>query len=97
MGVGVCELCEMDGMRLTDHHLIPRMRHNRKVKRDFGDERKKTADMCRPCHNQLHALFSEKELEREYNTIEKLKAHPAVRKWIEWKRKRPHLGEAKIL
>ena len=89
---GVCELCEMDGMWLTDHHLVPRARHNRKVKRDLGEERHKTADTCRPCHKQLHLLFTEKELEREYNTIEKLKAHPEVRKWIEWKRKRPNLG-----
>jgi hypothetical protein len=91
--VGKCKLCEIEELVLTSHHLIPRARHNKKVVRDLGDERRKTADTCRPCHKQLHALFTEKELEREYNTIEKLKAHPGVQKWIEWKRKRPNLGK----
>lgn len=83
----------MDEMALTDHHLVPRARHNKKVKRELGKDRNETADTCRPCHSQIHNLFTEKELEREYNTIEKLKAHPGVQKWIEWKRKRPSLGK----
>lgn len=91
--IGICELCEMDEMALTDHHLVPRARHNKKVKRELGKDRNETADTCRPCHSQIHNLFTEKELEREYNTIEKLKAHPGVQKWIEWKRKRPSLGK----
>jgi hypothetical protein len=76
-------------MALTGHHLVPRMRHNKRIKRDLGNERHKQADTCRPCHSQLHSLFTEKELEQEYNTIEKLKAHPEVQKWIKWVRKRP--------
>jgi hypothetical protein len=87
---GVCELCGRDGMRLTDHHLTPRMRHNKRVKRDMTRaERNKTADTCRPCHSQIHSLFTEKQLEREYNSIERLKAHPDVQKWINWVKKKP--------
>lgn len=59
----------------------------------WGAARNKVADTCRPCHSQLHILFSEKQLEREFNTIEKLKADESVRRWIEWKRKRPNLGK----
>lgn len=72
--IGKCELCELEEMMLTSHHLTPRMRHNKRVKRDLGKERNKTADLCVPCHSQLHRLFTEKELERNLNTIEKLKA-----------------------
>lgn len=90
---GICELCELDEMALTDHHLVPRARHNKKVKRELGKDRNKTADVCRPCHDQIHLLFTEKELERDHNTIEKLKAQPSIQKWIAWKRKRPSLGK----
>jgi hypothetical protein len=84
---GTCELCGLGKIPLTEHHLIPRMRHNKRVKRDYGEERNRKADVCKPCHRQLHELFTEKELEREYNTLEKLKASPEVRNWIEWRRK----------
>jgi hypothetical protein len=60
------------------------MRHNKKVKKEMGQDRNITVPICRPCHDQLHALFTEKQLEREFNSIEKLKAHQDVQKWIEW-------------
>ena len=91
--LGRCQLCEIDEMALTGHHIIPRMRHNKRVKRDLGRDRNDTVDLCNPCHGHIHALFTEKELEREYFTIEKLKGHVAVQRWIEWKRKRPNLGK----
>lgn len=90
---GPCELCEMPELALTDHHLVPKARHNRRVRRDLGAGRNKVADTCRPCHSQLHILFTEKQLERDFNTVEKLKADESVRRWIEWKRKRPNLGK----
>jgi hypothetical protein len=31
---------------------------------------------ARSCHDHLHALFDEKTLEREYNTLEFLETHP---------------------
>ena len=85
-----CELCARTTQPPTEHHLIPRARHNKKVKRDLGKDRNKVAMICRPCHSQLHKLFTEKELEREYYTIELLKAHPDVQAWIEWVSKRPN-------
>lgn len=79
---GKCAICGREET-LTHHHLIPRTRHsNTKNERDF--ERviaKQVVGICRPCHSQIHALLSEKELEREYNTITKLKAHPGVAKF----------------
>jgi hypothetical protein len=83
---GVCELCDRERNDITDHHLIPRTLHsNKRVKAAFPKEvLKKTAPLCKPCHKQIHEFFTEKVLGWHYNTIEKLKAHPEVQKWIAW-------------
>lgn len=71
---------------LTRHHLIPRTRHpNKRNKREFERHLvKQTVGICRPCHSQIHAVLTEKELERDWNTAEKLRSHPEVRKFAEW-------------
>ena len=83
--VGHCAICARDET-LTRHHLIPRTRHhNKRNKREF--ERavvRQVVGICRPCHAQIHAFLSEKELEREYNTVAKLKAHPGVASFANW-------------
>jgi len=85
-----CELCGRNTVPLTEHHLIPRARHNKQLKKKFGKEfLNKVAMLCRACHSQIHALFTEKELERKYSTIALLKADELVINWIEWVRKRP--------
>ena len=85
-----CELCGRNTVPLTEHHLIPRARHNKQLKKKYGKEfLNKTAMLCRPCHSQIHTLFTEKELERKYSTIVLLKADERVIDWIEWVRKRP--------
>ena len=48
-----------------------------------------TVGLCRPCHKQIHVLFTEKELEREWNSLDKLRAHPELQKFLEWIRRRP--------
>lgn len=82
---GRCAICHREET-LTRHHLIPRTRHNNKRnKRDFDRVVvKQVVGICRPCHSQIHALLSEKELERDYNTIAKLRAHPDVAKFARW-------------
>ena len=82
---GTCAICGR-GETLTRHHLIPRTRHrNKKNKRDF--ERavvRQVVGLCRPCHSQIHQLLSEKELERKFNTVPRLKAHPGIAKFAAW-------------
>lgn len=82
---GICGLCGREE-RLTRHHLIPRTRHhNKRNKREFDrEEVKETVALCRPCHSQVHALLTEKELEREWNTIEKVREHPDVSRFVAW-------------
>lgn len=89
---GTCELCGRNVAFLTKHHLIPKARHaNKRNKRDFArhEVKHRLAWFCRPCHSQVHALFTEKTLEREFNTLELLAAHPDVAKFVRWIQKKP--------
>lgn len=76
----VCPLCmraippgEQDA-----HHLVPKSKGGRE-----------TCLLHRICHRQIHALFSETELARQYNTAEALLAHPEVDKFVRWIQTRP--------
>lgn len=77
-------------MALTQHHLIPKTRHrNKRVKRETDkDARLARIPVCRPCHDHIHAVLSEKELEREFHSVEKLKSHPDIARFAAWVRKR---------
>ena len=84
---GICELCGRQVSLLTKHHLIPKTRHgNKRIRRDFDrhEVKHRLAWFCRPCHNHVHALFTEKTLEREFNTLEQLAANSEVAKFVAW-------------
>lgn len=87
---GPCAICGRDEV-LTRHHLIPRTRHaNKRNKREFDRQIvKQTVGICRPCHSQIHRLLTEKELERGWNTIEKLRTHPELQRFAEWIANKP--------
>ena len=94
---GNCAICGREET-LTRHHLIPRTRHhNKRNKREF--ERavvRQVVGICRPWHSQIHALLSEKELEREFNSVDKLKAHPGVAKFADWIATKPRGFKAAV-
>jgi hypothetical protein len=74
-------------MPLTRHHLIPRTRHhNRKTRKRFDSEERtgRILMVCRPCHNQIHAILSEKELADHYNSREALIGHPQIQRFARW-------------
>ncbi|WP_089936922.1 hypothetical protein [Candidatus Entotheonella palauensis] len=88
----VCELCRREVGEVTKHHLILRTRHkNKKNKKDFArdDVKSRLADLCRPCHKQIHTVLTNKELERHYNSLEALRSHPDIRQFCVWIAKRP--------
>jgi hypothetical protein len=89
---GACELCGREVQRLTRHHLVPRTRHKNKRNKKTFDRREihLTAGLCSPCHRHIHAVLGNKELEREYNTLEALRSHPDVERFVTWVSKRPH-------
>jgi hypothetical protein len=77
---------------LTRHHLIPRTRHRKKRnKRLFEREEVRTRILwvCRPCHNHIHDVLSEKELEACYNTRQALLGHSEIRRFVAWIRSKP--------
>jgi hypothetical protein len=79
-GDPLCPLCErpIPPEQQDAHHLVPR---------SLGGTQ--TLLLHRICHRQLHALFSEAELAREYSTIAALQAHPQVARFVEWVRSKP--------
>ena len=89
---GTCGLCDRTVLRLTRHHLVPKTRHkNKRNKKTFDrQEIHSTVGLCSPCHRHIHAVFGNKELEREYNTLEALKDHPDVGRFVDWVSRKPH-------
>ena len=82
----VCPIClhEYATGEMNKHHLVPKSRKG-----------KVTILVCRNCHRQVHALYAEKELERDFCAIELLLAADKLKPWIEWVRKRRPKGRIK--
>lgn len=73
------EYCQLCGRKLAGpcnrHHLIPLSK---------GGKNTTTLLMHKICHDKIHAVFTETELKRYYNTIERLKENEEIRKFIKW-------------
>ena len=75
-----CALCQ----RQVPAHLITQ--HHLKPKEKGGTAEHKTP-MCRPCHKQLHAMFSNNDLAKLYDTLEALRRAPVLQPFLKWIRK----------
>jgi 5-methylcytosine-specific restriction enzyme A len=78
--IGQCELCLRKDVETTVHHLTPR---------EMGGTFMPTADLCKACHKQIHALYSNEELAARLSTIERLKDDPEIAKFLKWIKKQP--------
>jgi hypothetical protein len=78
--VFICPLCDrtIPKSQRDEHHLIPKSHGGRH-----------TAVLHRICHRQIHAVFTETELARQYNTVEQLKLQADMASFIEWVRLKP--------
>ena len=82
-----CDLCERESNDLHEHHLIPK-KYARKHKSILHDPNNKIL-LCIDCTKTIHALIPLKQLEKIYNTIEKLKQHPKIKSYLMWVKTRP--------
>ncbi|MCT4553857.1 MAG: HNH endonuclease [Pelagimonas sp.] len=83
MDLPICPLCGRvipDEARQSLHHLIPRLK---------GGKGGPVVLLHQICHSEIHATLTEAELAREYNTIDALRGHPRLAKFIKWVVKRP--------
>lgn len=83
----ICQVCmrSIPKSQRDAHHLIP--------KSQGGVE---TVILHRLCHRQIHATLTESQLARNYSTIEALRAHPEIAKFIAWVSKKPIHIQASI-
>ncbi len=86
-----CRLCGRVTKRgTTEHHLIPRTCHSNKwFKKNFSREQmQETVSLCRDCHGAVHKFIPrEKDLGRNFFTLDKLMHHRLLSKHIEWTKK----------
>lgn len=93
-GEKICALCGRHVPKTTKHHLVPRMQSRRNKRKGRETEEDKpapdeTVDFCKPCHSQVHALLTEKELDADFYTIALLQGHPEITTFLTWIRKQP--------
>jgi hypothetical protein len=76
----VCPMCErsIPPSQQDAHHLVPKSHGGLQ-----------TAVLHRICHRQIHALFTETELARQYATVEALQQHEAMARFIRWVQTKP--------
>ena len=79
--VGKCPICDRDmwkGPTIDKHHLVPKCRDG-----------VYTELMHKICHRKIHSIWTEKELEKVFNTSEKIRENEEMVKFIKWVKKHP--------
>lgn len=86
----ICPLCQRPippEARQSLHHLIPKLK---------GGKGGLVVLLHQICHSEIHATLTEAELARDFATIEALRAHPRLEKFIRWVAKRPPTFHSKV-
>lgn len=79
--MSTCALCRRrfpdeaiaDPQAFQDHHLRPERRRT-----------SETVRLCRPCHDQIHALFTNEQLREEYDTTAALRGADRLQGYLDW-------------
>ena len=79
----ICPLCLRPippGARQSLHHLVPKLR---------GGKGGPVVRLHQICHDEIHATLTETELARSYASIDALRCHPRIARFVDWVAKRP--------
>lgn len=79
----ICPLCLRPippRARQSLHHLVPKLK---------GGKGGPVVLLHQICHSEIHARFSERVLARDLNTVDALRAHPDMARFLAWVAKRP--------
>lgn len=75
----ICPLCDRPLTEVRErHHLVPRSLGGREV-----------VELHPICHRKVHTMLTEKEIRDGFPTIEALREHPEIAKFVKWVRKQP--------
>lgn len=69
----LCPFCRRPIIRMMRHHTVPK---------SLGGKEK--MDSCRDCHRAIHLCFTNRELEKEFNTVKKLLSRAKFRRMVEF-------------
>lgn len=61
------------------HHLVPKCKKGKEV-----------VIICKNCGDQIHKLFDISELNKLYSTLEDIKSHVSIQKWVKWVSNKPN-------
>jgi hypothetical protein len=78
--IGQCPICDRDmwkGPSIDKHHMTPKCKGG-----------KKTEFVHRICHTKIHSIWTESELEKEFNNAEAIRENEEMKKFIKWVQKK---------
>ncbi|OMF46313.1 restriction endonuclease [Paenibacillus amylolyticus] len=76
-----CELCGREPVNTTVHHLTPK---------EMGGTFLPTANLCIPCHKQIHSLYTNRDIVTLGLTdLQSLRQDERMIPFIRWIRKQP--------
>ena len=84
-----CPLCNRTlAEPIVRHHLIPPSK---------GGKDSPTVSMHKICQAKVHAVFTETDLKSYYNTVDRIKEHEEISKFIKWvSKKEPEFFDTSI-